>query len=142
MSEVNGSLPSGDGSFFRQESVMTPPQNCNCSDLERQTQLQIPIEVDNGGNTGPAGESSAPRWVDSQDHTNQFSFKRLIAVLAALAFTLFVAMIDQTSVSTSLPAIAQDLNAFSTISWVGTSFLIANTSFLLINGRLSDIFGR
>ena len=116
------------GVFVRQESVMTPPPNCNCSGLQRQTQLQIPIEVDNGGNAGPAGESLASRWVDSQDHTNQFSFKRLITVLAALAFTLFMAMIDQTSVSMSLPAIAQDLNAFSTISWVGTSFLIAKRS--------------
>ncbi|KAF1815651.1 MFS general substrate transporter [Eremomyces bilateralis CBS 781.70] len=80
--------------------------------------------------------------VDTQDYSNQYSFSRLVIILAALAFTLFVSFIDQTSVSTALPAIAKSLDAYESISWVGTSFLVANTSFQLINGRLSDIFGR
>jgi hypothetical protein len=86
--------------------------------------------------------SSTPSWVDTQDHSNEFSFPRLLVILSALAFTLFVSFLDQTSVTTALPSIAKSLNAFESISWVGTSFLVANTSFQLINGRLSDIFGR
>lgn len=112
----------------------------------------------------PAGDDgSQPNQRELVDHQNfegQYKFGRLIVILSALAFTLFVSFLDQTSVSTALPAIAKDLNAFESISWVGeltaasqvlpytadkyagTSFLIANTSFQLINGRLSDIFGR
>ena len=36
----------------------------------------------------------------------------------------------------------KDLNASDTISWAGTSALIANAVFLVFYGRLSDIFGR
>ncbi|KAB2575370.1 Efflux pump FUS6 [Lasiodiplodia theobromae] len=90
--------------------------------------------------TGP--QPAEPELVDNQNFEGQFNFGRLVVILSALAFTLFVSFLDQTSVSTALPAIATDLNAFETISWIGTSFLIANTSFQLINGRLSDIFGR
>ncbi|KAL1621753.1 hypothetical protein SLS54_005276 [Diplodia seriata] len=91
---------------------------------------------------GPAGRPAKSELVDNQNFEGQFKFGRLVVILSALAFTLFVSFLDQTSVSTALPAIATDLNAFETISWIGTSFLIANTSFQLINGRLSDIFGR
>ncbi|PGH01162.1 hypothetical protein AJ80_09057 [Polytolypa hystricis UAMH7299] len=87
--------------------------------------------------------NGSPAWVDTQDlSNNEFPLTRLLIIIGSLAFTLFVSLIDQNSVSTALPEIAKDLNAFDSISWVGTSFLIANTSFQLINGRLSDIFGR
>jgi MFS family permease len=45
-------------------------------------------------------------------------------------------------VSTSIPAVSAELNTGSATSWIGASFLIASTAFQLINGRLSDIFGR
>ncbi|KAJ6133476.1 hypothetical protein N7471_008691 [Penicillium samsonianum] len=68
--------------------------------------------------------------------------KRLLVIFPALALVHFTSFIDQTSVSTTLPSIAAALNAGSSISWIGTSFLTASTSIQLINGRLSDIFGR
>ena len=46
------------------------------------------------------------------------------------------------SVSTALPSIAREFQAASDVSWVGTSFLIANTSMQILYGRLSDVFGR
>ncbi|KAK2810804.1 hypothetical protein FQN50_002627 [Emmonsiellopsis sp. PD_5] len=107
---------------------------------------QEPAQSKNGNNQAQSLDASANAsstgWVDTQDLSNEFPFTRLLIILSALAFTLFVSFIDQTSVSTALPAIAKDLDAFASISWVGTSFLIANTSFQLVNGRLSDIFGR
>lgn len=62
--------------------------------------------------------------------------------IPALSVCLFVSFVDQTSVSTATPAIAGDLDTGTATSWIGTSFLIASTAFQLINGRLSDIFGR
>lgn len=57
---------------------------------------------------------------DTQDQSNALSEKRTVIIFIALALTLFISTLDQTSVSTSLPVIGKDLNAVSTISWVGT----------------------
>ncbi|KAK1464968.1 major facilitator superfamily transporter [Colletotrichum melonis] len=73
---------------------------------------------------------------------NTMSRKRMLLAFSALSVCLFVSFIDQTSVSTAVPAIAEDLDTGTATSWIGTSFLIASTAFQLINGRLSDIFGR
>lgn len=73
---------------------------------------------------------------------NTMSKKRLMISISALSICLFVSFIDQTSVSTATPAIADELNTGTSTSWIGASFLIASTAFQLINGRLSDIFGR
>ncbi|KAK3367726.1 major facilitator superfamily transporter [Podospora didyma] len=66
----------------------------------------------------------------------------LLIAIPALSVALFVSFIDQTGVSTSIPAVSADLDTGSATSWIGASFLIASTAFQLINGRLSDIFGR
>jgi MFS family permease len=68
--------------------------------------------------------------------------KSLLIAFPALSVALFVSFIDQTGVSTSIPAISAELETGSATSWIGASFLIASTAFQLINGRLSDIFGR
>lgn len=73
---------------------------------------------------------------------NTMSSRQLRIAIPTLSVCLFVSFIDQTSVSTATPAIAGDLNTGTATSWIGTSFLIASTAFQLINGRLSDIFGR
>jgi hypothetical protein len=73
---------------------------------------------------------------------NSMSPAQLRIAIPTLSICLFVSFIDQTSVSTATPAIAGDLNTGPATSWIGTSFLIASTAFQLINGRLSDIFGR
>jgi MFS family permease len=77
---------------------------------------------------------------DQQSTT--LSPRRLLVVFLALALAQFTAFLDQTSISTALPAIASGLHAGSSISWVGASFLASSTSIHLVNGRLSDIFGR
>ncbi|RYC65328.1 hypothetical protein CHU98_g869 [Xylaria longipes] len=55
---------------------------------------------------------------------------------------LLISFIDQNGIGVTLPTIARDLNAGDTISWAGTSSLIANTTFQMLYGRLSDLFGR
>ncbi|KAI1864090.1 uncharacterized protein JN550_009110 [Neoarthrinium moseri] len=70
------------------------------------------------------------------------SGKRLLVAFPTLCAALFVSFFDQTSVSTCIPAISAELNTGEATSWIGASFLISSTAFQLINGRLSDIFGR
>nr|POE74330.1 putative transporter c3h1.06c [Quercus suber] len=68
--------------------------------------------------------------------------KKLMVVFPAIAMAQMIAYLDQTSVSTALPAIGEGLDLGPQVVWVASSFLIASTSIQLINGRLSDIFGR
>lgn len=94
----------------------------------------------NTGNQQRSDDNSDAESVGGQRNT--VSAKRLMIAIPALSVCLFVSFVDQTSVSTVTPAIADDLNTGTATSWIGTSFLIASTAFQLINGRLSDIFGR
>jgi MFS family permease len=68
--------------------------------------------------------------------------KKLMIVFPVLALAQFTAYLDQTSISAAVPAIGHDLNLGSSLSWVASSYLLATTAVQLINGRLSDIFGR
>lgn len=76
------------------------------------------------------------------DQTNLLPRGKLIAVFATLSLSLLVTFIDQNGISVALPTIAAEIHAENTISWAGTSSLIANTVFQMLYGRLSDIFGR
>lgn len=57
---------------------------------------------------------------DTQDQSNVLSSKSTVIIFVGLALTLFISVLDQTSVSTSLPIIGKELDAVSTISWVQT----------------------
>lgn len=79
---------------------------------------------------------------DLYDQTNLLPRRQLIPCLCILSLGQFLSFIDQNGISTALPAIATDLDARNTISWAGTASLLANTTFQMLYGRLSDIFGR
>ena len=105
------------------------------------------------GDVGSGPTSSANDDPDSRtghitletfkDHqSNKLPHKKLMVVFPAIALAQMISYLDQTSVSTAVPAIGSSLNLGPSISWVAASFLIASTSVQLLNGRLSDIFGR
>jgi MFS family permease len=76
------------------------------------------------------------------DQTDLLPKKQLLLVFSVLAISLLICFIDQNGIGTTLPSVARDLHAESTISWAGTSALIANTVFQVLYGRFSDLFGR
>lgn len=76
------------------------------------------------------------------DQTNLLPKKQMMTVFAALAVSLFVCFADQNGIGVALPTIGQELHAQATVSWAGTSALVANTIFQVLYGRLSDIFGK
>lgn len=75
------------------------------------------------------------------DQTNLLPKKELLVVFGALAVSLFICFVDQNGIGVALPTIGKELNAEDTISWAGTSALIANTIFQVLYGRMSDLFG-
>ncbi|KAF5692414.1 tetracycline efflux transporter [Fusarium denticulatum] len=76
------------------------------------------------------------------DQINLLPRRQLVTALATLSAALLLVIIDQNGISVIIPTIAKDLDAGATISWAGTSSLIANTCFQMLYGRLSDVFGR
>lgn len=76
------------------------------------------------------------------DQTQLLPKRELIFVFCMMSLALLVCFIDQNGIGVLLPDIARDLHATSSISWAGTSALIANTVFQVLYGRFSDLFGR
>lgn len=56
--------------------------------------------------------------------------------------SLFLVALDQTIISTALGKIVEDFNAFSSLSWIVTAYLLTTTVTVPIAGKLSDLFGR
>jgi EmrB/QacA subfamily drug resistance transporter len=78
----------------------------------------------------------------TQTTTLHFSRAEIVSVLSGLMLAMFLASLDQTIVATSLSTMAQDLNGWSTMSWVVSAYLVATTVTTPIYGRLSDLYGR
>jgi MFS family permease len=55
---------------------------------------------------------------------------------------MFLAVADQTIVSTALPAIAAEMGNVERLSWVVIAYLMASTIAAPVYGRLGDVFGR
>ncbi|PPQ66125.1 hypothetical protein CVT26_010926 [Gymnopilus dilepis] len=71
------------------------------------------------------------------------STARLLAIHIGAALTLFLATTDATIVSTSLPTIASDLKASPMqYTWVGVAYMLTQTAFQPLYGRVSDLVGR
>ncbi len=64
-------------------------------------------------------------------------------VTLTISTGVFMSTLDASIVSISLPTIVQSLNTdLKTIAWVVNAYLIVITGFLLLLGRLADLFGR
>jgi MFS family permease len=88
----------------------------------------------------PQSSDSKSSWTDKQ--SNVLPHKKLIIVFPLIALVQFTSYLDQTTISTAVPAIGAELRLGIDVSWVASSFLVASACTQLINGRLSDIFGR
>src|SRR5919109_501214 len=63
--------------------------------------------------------------------------------LAAVAFGLFMIMLDNTVVNVALPSIAADLRVdLSELEWIVTGYALTFASLMLTGGKLADLLGR
>ncbi|KAI1389241.1 MFS general substrate transporter [Hypoxylon trugodes] len=85
---------------------------------------------------------SPTQGTELQDQTLRLPFPRLLAAYLCLASIYFISTLDINSVATALPSISTSLNAGNTITWTGTAYVMGQTAFQPLYGRLSDIFGR
>ncbi len=70
------------------------------------------------------------------------SARRKALVLAGVLSTMFLAALDQTIVTVSLPRIVEDLGNLDLYVWPFTSYMLASTALVPVAGKLSDLYGR
>ena len=73
---------------------------------------------------------------------HHLSLRRKPIIMISVMASLFLVALDQTIIATALGKIVEDFNAFSSLSWVVTAYLITTTITVPIAGKLSDLYGR
>ena len=73
---------------------------------------------------------------------HHLSLKRKLIIMISVMASLFLVALDQTIISTALGKIVEEFNAFSSLSWIVTAYLITTTVTVPIAGKFSDLFGR
>ncbi|KAF4768548.1 hypothetical protein HAV15_002524 [Penicillium sp. str.  len=87
----------------------------------------------------PSQEESSP---SSPNPTSDRSFLQTFTILTALCAAVFLAALDVTIITTALPSIAAHFQSSSAYTWIGSSYILANTATVPVWGKLSDIWGR
>ncbi|KZP21415.1 transporter [Athelia psychrophila] len=94
-------------------------------------------------NETPGQKNIAPKpmkhTVAAYNEDSILTGKRLLVVFIALLMALLMIALDQTILATALPRISSDFNAFALQGWVASSFILAQTVFLLFFGQLMRI---
>ncbi|MEU6141909.1 MDR family MFS transporter [Streptomyces sp. NPDC047081] len=68
--------------------------------------------------------------------------RRRNVVFVTIMLGMLLAALDQTIVGTALPTIVSDLGGAAHMSWVVTSYLLAETVSTVLVGKFGDLFGR
>lgn len=87
----------------------------------------------------PSHPESSP---NSPTPTSDRSFLQTFTILTALCAGVFVAALDVTIITTALPSIAAHSESSSAYTWIGSSYILANTATIPAWGKVSDIWGR
>jgi MFS family permease len=69
-------------------------------------------------------------------------YRRFITVFLGVMLTYFIACFDSTIMASSHPVITSYFHSSNSASWLSTAFLLTNTAFQPMVGRLSDTIGR
>ena len=68
--------------------------------------------------------------------------RTMLLVFITVALGMLLAALDQTIVSTALPSIVSDLGGAGHLTWVVSSYLLADTIATVLAGKFGDQFGR
>jgi EmrB/QacA subfamily drug resistance transporter len=81
--------------------------------------------------------------IDNPVGSSKRTKQRAWSVLAVTSVTVVVIFINASGLNVALPAMSRDLNAAGSQSaWFLLSYMLVATAFMLVFGRLADIFGR
>src|ERR1700712_1378779 len=68
--------------------------------------------------------------------------RRIVIVFIGLQLAMVMSSLDSTIVATALPTITKDIGGFSLVTWVFTSYLLAQVVTMPLYGKLGDQLGR
>ncbi|KAG9233285.1 major facilitator superfamily domain-containing protein [Amylocarpus encephaloides] len=77
-----------------------------------------------------------------EEQTNYVPVKIIITIFIACSTVDLLALMDQTTLASSLNIISRELNASGDRGWIAGGYFITSTAFQLLYGRLSDIWSR
>ncbi|KAE8161981.1 major facilitator superfamily domain-containing protein [Aspergillus tamarii] len=86
------------------------------------------------------GETKTPHVFNEQ--TNYVPKSTIITIFLACSTVDLIALMDQTTLASSLSIIGNALHASDKASWISGGYFVTSTCFQLIYGRLSDIWSR
>jgi len=87
-------------------------------------------------------ESAPPAATAPADQPPVLDARRRNVVFVTIMLGMLLAALDQTIVGTALPTIVSDLGGAEHMSWVVTSYLLAETVSTVLVGKFGDLFGR
>lgn len=73
---------------------------------------------------------------------HHLSLRSKVIILVSVLASMFLVALDQTIIATALGKIVEEFNAFDSLSWIVTAYLLTTTVTVPIAGKLSDLFGR
>lgn len=73
---------------------------------------------------------------------HHLSLRSKIIIMLSVMASLFLVALDQTIIATALGKIVEEFNAFDSLSWIVTAYLLTTTITVPIAGKMSDLFGR
>ena len=95
------------------------------------------------GPAGPATPASAATTPPAREAPlPERQRSPFFTLFPSIVLPMFLAIVDQTIVSTALPAIGGALGQVERLSWIVVAYLVANTIAAPVYGRLGDAFGR
>lgn len=89
-----------------------------------------------------AGAASPAAQPQPQPQPPVLDARRRNVVFVTIMLGMLLAALDQTIVGTALPTIVSDLGGAEHMSWVVTSYLLAETVSTVLVGKFGDLFGR
>ncbi|MFJ3217572.1 MDR family MFS transporter [Kitasatospora sp. NPDC086801] len=72
----------------------------------------------------------------------ELSHRQVLYILSGLLLGLFLSVLDQSVISTSIRTIANDFHGYTLQAWVTTAYLATSTITTPLYGKLSDLYGR
>ncbi|KAF9630025.1 Major facilitator superfamily [Lasiodiplodia theobromae] len=116
-----------------QPTAPAAPQSQNAS---------LSSEVSHRATATTAVPSADANRHEIHDQTSRLPLRKLLTAYSCLAAIYFISSLDINAAANALPAISRSLNAGTSITWAGASYLMGQTAFQPLYGRLSDIIGR
>ncbi|HEV3105236.1 MAG TPA: MFS transporter [Trinickia sp.] len=76
------------------------------------------------------------------DHARTLPFSQSLLAMLGIGMVNLLVALDQTTVSTALPAIVASLHGFAYYAWIASAYMLTSVIAVPIFGRIGDYYGR